>query len=257
MSHKTIAYFKTDTIAEAVFEIRFDTTLQPAFLPGLLYGIEEVKARFPSSEALPASQLPVQLLNVNPELLFTATHKMVGGKEALLVGPRSLAFSVTKPYPRWNNFRTNILWVIGVAKKAQIYERVISSTLRYINVFPLTFNENPFGLDALNLHVKFGDNEIHPRMQQSEGVFLRADIRKGEFQTTTLITAPAKMTSPKDSSIVAEGALLDISVQRQYLDHYFEAKTESIVDETHEIEKSIFMSLLTKNATDMLEPIYE
>ena len=162
-----------DSIVEVTFEIRFAGAQKPvdSLLLGILFSV--FKEQFPTTEALPASQIPAILRMSQPILARQPTQALVGDHKRLLVGDTVVALSHIAPYPGWSKLQPLILRLAETLQGTGVIDRVERFSLKYMNVFQHGGND----LDLAPFKIKC---ELDGFKLRGPGFSLRSEIDQGQ-----------------------------------------------------------------------------
>jgi uncharacterized protein (TIGR04255 family) len=120
-------------IAEAVVDVRFETTVPEEAVFGVVY--QALKDDFPKSTPLPLASLPADVRKADPQLANQPLHRLDGEHLTVMVGAQSVTVGFRAEYPGWaavsERFRTTLARVAqtGLIGKPQRFG------LRYISFF--------------------------------------------------------------------------------------------------------------------------
>lgn len=238
-----------DAILEAVFEVRFSSNRNDlsSILPGLLYG--ELSELFPSAEQLPLSNMPPEMLNLNPALAYQPTHALKGKNITLRFGQKSAVLSVARPYMGWQEFKKLILKCVHALGKTSFVQTVERCSLKYTNL--LSEGRNAQDLRQLDISVRLGQFDIanSNTLIRSEFIYrgLTNIVQIVSGATLTLIGS----TDPKPY----QGVVLDIDTIKNGPLNNFQTELSDVLDEIHNTEKAVFFGLLTDETFNKLGPI--
>lgn len=237
-----------DTISEVVFEIRFEPAVADTadLLPGLLF--PSLKSTYPKLIRLPAAEIPAQLRQQQPNLMYRALHALQGRRKRVMVGDRVIGLSVNRPYPGWSGLTNLIHEVLEAAKTTSAISRIERAALRYTNVIRL--RDNLADLSPLKLRFELG-----PFQHRGDGTKLRAEISHNECLGVVQVIANATVTTPEGDSM--SGLVLDIDVHATDDLGNFWADSTPIIERLHQTEKEIFFGLLTEESITQLGPIWK
>jgi uncharacterized protein (TIGR04255 family) len=84
-------------IVDAVVEIRFDASVPPGAVFGLVYGA--IKHAFPKPIQLPTLNVPEEMRRLNPALLYQPQFRLESETLAALIGPNMFAVGMLGEYP--------------------------------------------------------------------------------------------------------------------------------------------------------------
>jgi uncharacterized protein (TIGR04255 family) len=122
---------KYPLVAEALFEIRFESSLPYGIVPGRLY--EALKGQFPTANELPLAKVPVQ---VGPPHIVR--HRFYSHDESRLFQTGVGVLTVNHlRYKGFRQFLSDCESVLAAANSIRLWERVIRTGLHYINKAPL------------------------------------------------------------------------------------------------------------------------
>lgn len=233
-------------LIEALFEIRFEPTAPAAgdLLPGLLYSA--MKIEYPEVVPLPVASIPRQIRDSNPNLLYQASHRLVGGPNSVQIGDRVVALSTTA-YPGWLRFKDMVEFLVEAAKGTGLLKRVDRFSFKYINLIEALQTEEQ--LPLLNLQIKLTGSAPLER-----GFQLRVERNDGDFITIIQIAPNATTKHPATAKEVS-GLLIEVDTLRLGVGNEFLTNRASLIDEGHSVAKRTFFSLLTGSALERLGPV--
>ena len=108
---------KSCPIIDALVEIRFETTLNPNAVFGLIYGA--LINDYPGEvESLPILQVPEVVRINDPALKFKPLYKIINKEVVIQIGNDMLSISSAIPYIGWETFQNHISKIINV-----VYEK--------------------------------------------------------------------------------------------------------------------------------------
>lgn len=226
-------------IHEAVAEARFESTVHPDAVFGIVYQV--LKAEFPNMSALPVTKLPAALRN-ETDIAYTPHYSLVNDRLTVLVGPRVLAVGMRGGYPGWESLSRDFMRIIEQFSKADIVTRPTRYGLRYISFFP--FDIYP----KLRLRVTV-DNEP---LEGAE-TFFKTIITQENCRCLVQVG--------KDLALVGQpmhqGSIIDIDTYTLDVGADFLASFAKFLQTAHQLEKQLFFRLLTEEFLETLSPIYE
>lgn len=229
-------------IVDALIEIRFETSLFPNAVFGLIY--DAIRGDYPGTvEKLPILQLPDQLREQDPGLKFKPHYKIENTEFILQIGPDVLTISTKMPYPGWEKFESHVFYILGKIIEKKIISRVIRLGHRYINFFPGNIFSN------LNIEFSMCKGDYKPL-----GTIIYTETKDGEFVNTLQLSNNA--TSEKDKKITL-GTVIDIDTYRVFDDSSFINSHNDNINIAHITGKKLFFSLLKDDLLNSLNPIYE
>lgn len=213
-------------IREAVFEIRYNTSIPSEVIPGLLYqGLAE---KFPEIQNLPILDMPESIRNNEASLTFAPHYSFKGDGYKFQVGPKSASLVCCEPYAGWGDFKDNINFILRSLGEANVIKEVTRTGLRYINVF-----KNTDVFESLNIQISIAGNDLIGNKN-----VIRSDFPYQDYRCIVQTSNDA-LDTLDDTSV----SLLDIDVIRD-ISSSQKPNYEEILLESHKIEKEIFFSML-------------
>jgi len=253
-AHRLPAKLKREPLADAVFEIRFSSTIPGSnIIPGALASL--VRAEDLPVERLPASDIPSRIRDIDPRLRSQPLMRMHWGESfAILIGDTGLSLASKIPYPGWKSergFKSHILQLIKHVTDANAIQSVERYSLKYTTV-----------IDGKDLAEQIGRFKVDLRLGEyqlkAEPFSIRVEIRDGGLLHLVQLAAPASVAADKGGT--RTGALIDI-------DGICEHKTSDLkqflhelpnrIEQLHTRDKERFFDLLTPDTLAYLEPIYD
>jgi uncharacterized protein (TIGR04255 family) len=231
-------------IVEVVAEVRFQTSLPPQAVPGVVY--ESVRTHFPKMVTLPAASIPEEMGKIDPNLLYQAHYRLEGGDRGIiLVGPHNVALGPKSvPYPGWPNVGNDVKTAFEPIAAAGFITRIERFGLRYINFFEgnvlpkLALSFIIAGTPAIALGTTFRT------IVDEEGCKVLLQIANG----VALINAPEKMGSIVDVDCFAELPSNSGDLNRSF---------SVFIENAHAAEKRLFYRLLKPDFLQSLNPTYD
>jgi len=189
--------------------------------------------------------VPRDLRTKDANLLYQATHELGGMARAVRVGDRVLTLSCTSPYPGWVEFKNAIVRLLQTAAATRMIAQPERLSFRYINVIPGA-PQRP-RLPLLNLRIDspypFVEDGFHFRFEHHEGSFI------------TIVQVAPNVTAKGATGAPISGLLLDLDTIKSDPGQTFWDKGEDL-EEAHTKTKTAFLSVLTQETIEQLEPIY-
>lgn len=236
-----------EPLIEALFELRFTANAPAAsILPGMLFSNLGSGLRI---EKLPASELPQQLRNVDPNMMFAPLVRVLWDKLTILISDRSIAVASTLPYIGWKAFQPAILRVLDITRQSGLVTTVERFSLKYTDIIPSTLG-NAKSLVRCDLRV--GDHDV-----TGSNFLVRTELTEGKLIHIVNIGSPAVAALVDGTS--REGVAIDVdSIQTTGGVPFAEVfdGLASILDSLHDENKRMFFSCLTPEAIEKLEPSY-
>jgi len=237
-----------DTIAEAIFEIRFLEKSELSFelLLGSIY--PSVHADFPKIVALPITQLPRTLVSADPNLRYQPLNRLDGEHFGISIGNRILAIHCKAPYQGWSNYKFQIIRILGLVKKSEVIGSLERISIKYVNV--LQKDDFPEGIDALKVSLKIDDLEYDKSTVQ-----LRSEIIDNDTITIVEILTSAILTIG-DGKQRVNGVLVSVdTVCNKNIENFWD-NTDKYLELVHQTEKNIYFNVLTETTLKKLGPEY-
>ncbi|WP_316202831.1 MULTISPECIES: TIGR04255 family protein [unclassified Bradyrhizobium] len=147
---------KHDAIIEVSFEIRFDLEEGSPLSEVILGRLADAEPwRGFVQRRLPAADIPAVLRRGDPNLKYQAAIQLIGpsGREQVAIGPNSVSFTRTAPYPGWNEkFRAEVQGVTDILFRVAPRATLSRLGLRYVNTLR-SIPHGIAGIESLNLRV--------------------------------------------------------------------------------------------------------
>jgi uncharacterized protein (TIGR04255 family) len=237
-----------DTIIEALYEIRFNTkTVSVAeILVGPLY--QHLRDHSPIVERSPAANIPPDLRKSDPNLTYLPFHNIQIAKGySLSIGDRSFLISCPRPYPGWHTgFEDFILEMTGVLFGTGLIDVVERFSIKYANIIP---SDKPLALNALEVKLLAGQYDLASAITQ-----VRSELMINGFLNIVQLSSKAIHKLVDGTSIA--GALLDIDTIKMGPFDNFLNDIPKLLNAAHDIEKQLFVDILTPETLQLLEPTY-
>lgn len=238
-----------EPLIDAIFEMRLVSTAPlSSILPGILFS---QLGNVTGIERLPAADLPKPVRDLDQNLRFAPTVRVVWQKFWVLLSDQSISLACTLPYPGWAEFRAAILQVLNIVEKTKFIERVERYSLKYVDLI----ESSDLGEQAafVNLTLKLGAHLL-----EKENFQVRLEIPEQSFINAVQLVSAATATLADQTQ--KQGLIIDIDTI-QNVDGIGLAKLiENFPDrltEIHKTNKSTFFSCLTDKALQSLGPKYE
>jgi uncharacterized protein (TIGR04255 family) len=226
-------------IIEAIFEVRFESSLPDDATFGIVYN--QFKDEFQQVEQLPVLQLPAVIRNQDPNLKFTPHYKIKKDNFIIQIGPKVFSLVNLKDYCGWDKFSKKIHDTYNKLSELKLINKYYRTALRYINVFPdiNIFNKS-------NLKILLNDEQINDNKINFSSEF------PYEYGASNL-----KLINHAEAAIenqVVKGSIIDIdtNVEINKFDSFQDA-----IECAHHAEKTLFFDLLGNEFLLSLNPVYE
>jgi len=237
-----------EPLIEAIFEVRFTATLPvSSILPGLMF---QQLAGEKVIERLPASELPQQLRNIDPNLKYAPLVRIRWLPFTILISDQSVGLACAPPYPGWTAFKLAILKIAEIIGTANVIDLVERFSLKYTNILSATYGN----IDSLlDFELKIGASG-----SASKNVQIRAEIPKDGLIHIVQLLSSGTARLPDGST--KEGVVFDIDTISIINPTKFSDFLPTLSDRVefgHYENKALFFACLTQKTMDNLEPIYD
>lgn len=246
---RRIVRLQRDTIVEATFELRFEGTTQTVadLIPGLLFGV--YKDRKPKALRTPVAEFPRELQASDPLLKYSPRQGILLDNFRILFGDLTAQVSHSRPYVGWTKFRAMITDVLGQLRHSGLIKTVERCSLKYVNLIPSAGSiEEQFA--CIELNAALGERDLTKRL-----TMIRTEIHEGMIVSIVELSPNATVRIP-DGKENLRGLMISVDTINTNVDGFW-AKTDQILDTTHEMEKSIYFDTLTDKTIASLGPVYE
>lgn len=243
---KILKELESDTIIEAIFELRF-TSKVPAvanILLGLLF--QEFRADYPKIERLLGAELPQQIIDTDPKLHHALHYKLIGDPFTIQIGEHVCSISCPRHYVGWSKFQPKIIELLKFLEDSKLIEAPERFSVKYVNVVPT--NEGALKGFKLSISTEAFDLDERP-------LNLRTEIKEDDF--INLVQISTRVTAKVEGGEEIQGALFEIDTI--YLGGFtnFWDEITDLLKRAHTIEKGIFTSFLDKDTLNNLGPVWE
>jgi uncharacterized protein (TIGR04255 family) len=246
IGHRIPKRLRKEPLLEVLWEIRFSSDKESVveLLPGLIY--QAMGATYQKTSRLPAANLPPPVLQQDMALRYVPTIRLGGERYSIQIGEHLVSLSCNRPYTGWHEFKGKILELTEMLKGTNLLTRPERFSLKYIDVIPVSVSPS---LEPLEVILKIGNQEITDNTVQ-----LRTELPEDGFLHIVQIASPAKVELPTGERF--DGVLLEIdTIYQLKLDDFWSSFPE-LLGQAHDLCKSLFFRLLTKDTIDRLEPEY-
>ncbi|MFH0824565.1 MAG: TIGR04255 family protein, partial [Pseudomonadota bacterium] len=197
---------------------------------------------------LPAAAIPGPVADQDPAFKHVPKIRLEGSNRAIQIGGHVLALSCRRPYSGWKSFFSDIMTLIGVARKTNLIESIERFSLKYLDLIEL---DHPPDLSCLNVELKVGTREV-----RTQPLNIHTEIQEAGLLHIIRILSPAEAAFPEDSRKLT-GVLLDIDTIHPMGNNESWDYLESRLSICHSASKAVFFGLLTPETLSKLEPEYE
>ena len=230
---------KNDAIVEALLEIQFESDDIGEIVIGRLSDADEWNGY--STNRLNSANIPENIREKDPGLRFQPVieRRAQDGTSTARIGSHVLSYHVYAPYSGWKNFEPKLTSIIELLFNKTTNLRVSRLGFRYIN-FLQSGPHNLSGLTELSLKIQLQDAQLN------DDINLAYQTKPTHEHNVTLRVASPNFINadirPKDLVCVAD---VDVFTPE---DFSVSDKKHVIqwMKDAHEIEKSSFFSLFTK-----------
>ncbi len=232
-------------LREAIIEVRFESAMPGLgdILPGVLYST--LKGDYPEVTTLPLANVPRTIRDKNPLFLYQHSHRLSGKSGMVQIGDRVVAVNVQN-YPGWQSLRTMAASLIAAVKQTGLVKEAERFSMKYTNVIESQPPEHQLSL--INMQVR-----VNQQVPMEAGFQLRYEVQSGAY-TTIVQIVPNAVAKENDKEI--EGLLLDLDTVRDKPGREFWSDPTGLLDEAHLACKTYFVSLLTKEALERMQPVW-
>ncbi|WP_277656306.1 TIGR04255 family protein [Seleniivibrio woodruffii] len=237
---------KKDKVAEAVCELRFETSLDSSLILGLFFG--ESRTKYPNIETLPINNIPEAVRQSDPNLVFLPTHRIKGSDHRfnIQIGSRSVSIVTQEPYCGWSDFKSEILYTLDIIRKQEIVKHFVQLGLKYIDFF----DENLLELSKISIN-------INDRVIKSESSNLNVSMTYEENIISNIQVANKVDVHFTNSNINKNGSILSIDNIIVNPDMLSFDNIESTIEKAHDLQKKLFFEhIIKKDYLETLEPEY-
>ncbi len=225
-------------ITEAVIELRFEPSVERDAVFGILY--QKLKGTYSDSvEKTAILQLPQQLRDSDPDLIYQPYYRLKRENFITQIGPNVVSVSATGEYPGWQTLKDEFVRVFGFVKASDVASSYSRFALRYIN------NIKGDVTDKMKWVISLGGKDLTKLPLSMTSV-----ITDGQVSSTFRFRNDMKDKAGDRLSVIDIDSVLNAPV----LD--FEERIDEYLDIVHLSEKEIFFSSLTEEYIHSLNPEY-
>lgn len=229
-------------IIESVVEIRFDTDIPSDAIFGVIYNA--FKNEFSKKpKNLPILQLPADIRNKDPNLLYKPHYRLSDGTFLFQIGPKVISLVNKGEYVGWNTFFPKIKDCFRKIKSLEIIEKTKRLGLRYINFF-----EGINIYEQINLQLLLNEEPL-----KSDIILVRTTLKTGDFLGNLQISNDSKFTRNNTKML---GSTIDIDVHLEENGKTIIDQIDSMIEKAHVEEKELFFGLIKKEFLNQFNPEY-
>jgi uncharacterized protein (TIGR04255 family) len=249
MSKPVPIRLQKEPLLEAIWEIRFASD-EPVrdMLPGMLY--QALRNTQPVTVArLPSADIPRPIAQHDEGLRYLPTVRLEFSQNdpfIIQMGERLVTLNCRRPYPGWLAFSKRARELAQMLESTGLINHPERFSLKYIDLIEL---EAQPSLASLEASLSLAGHDLVNRPVQ-----LRTEIHQAPFIHVLQVASPVDL-------VVAgaerhRGTLVDIDTIHPAGEDFW-TTLEQRLNEAHSQSKQLFFDLLTDNAINQLEPIYE
>ena len=237
-----------EPLVDAVFEVRLNGVPPLAdILPGFL--LHDLGQGTPITR-LPAAEIPFPMRKEDVNLQFAPIQRLDLDGFSVLVGDRNIIVSCQLPYPKWPNFKPDILDVMSRVTKVVLTGTIERYSVKYVNLIQAPTHQEQ--IKKIAMDITLGDLQV-----RDEHVTLRVHNRE---EDVVHILSIATGATGKINGNTVSGVLVDIDSIRDV--NVPDAKTfadnlEEGLESLRQSNKKKFFSFLTKETIEEMGPTYE
>ncbi len=236
-------------MVDAVFEVRLNGASQLAdILSGfLLYDLG------PGTRLrrLPSAEIPYPLRKDDSNLRFTPIQRVETGRYSILIGDPNVVVSCELPYPKWANFKKDILNVMQrIAKLNELDGYIDRYSVKYVNLIQAAdFQEQ---ITKINTSIRLGSLKVRDELFTLQVHQVENDI----YHILSIATGASGNFNGKEVA----GVLVDVDSIKNVNIPNFQVFVDSLEDELEGLKqsnKAKFFGCLTKETIKEMGPTYE
>ena len=214
-------------IKEAVFELRFESSVPEDAIFGIVFN--QFKDEFNNTAtSLPILEIPSQIRNQDPNLMFAPHYKMDSEFFTMQVGPKVISLVNINEYKGWKYFQERIAKTFERLQKIGIVTKVNRLALRYINIFP---NKDIF--ESSSVQILLEDSPL-----DSSNINLVTEIKNDSISSSIRVISGAQVAMANE---IIQGSVVDIdsSIQNVESNCFLDN-----LNQVHEEEKRLFYKII-------------
>ncbi|MFO7852064.1 MAG: TIGR04255 family protein [Bacteroidota bacterium] len=227
-------------IIDAIFEVRFTSKMPSSAIFGVIYG--QLSSKYPDVHKLPLSQMPEQLRETDPNLMYKPIYKITDGQFIVQIGPKVITISSPPEYIGWKEYSTRIYNCLKSLQQINVVDKVIRIGLRYMNFFDYNI------FDDIKMGVMFDSKPI-----TSDNTQIRTELKELSFNCTLQVANKVEISK---ENIKRNGSIIDIDTFRSERLGKFFSQYKEIIEEAHIAEKTTFFRLFTEEGIQKYNPQY-
>lgn len=243
--HRLPKKIQKEPLIDATVEIRFESLIDRSAVFGVIY--YALRELYTKVEQLPIMQLPLDAIESDPLTASQARYRIYSEKFNLQIGPSSVSVHCNNNYLGWAEYSQEIFRVIQIINELKIVKNVNRVGVRYVNFLH-------YSLDIfrdLQLKLSFPQRNLD-KLPTTIRVLL-PELPDNKYFTQLSIANYTEAIRDNEKMV---GSVIDIDTIRTVdLENFFSGYKQ-IIDQAHDIEKSLFFGLFTEEYLESLEPLY-
>lgn len=225
-------------IVESNVEIQFETDIPLDAVFGVIYN--QFQSEYEKVDKLPILQLPEYVRTVDPNLKYKPYYKLTKGNIVFMIGPKVINIGCINSYAGWATFSKVINSHLMRVIETKALKKITRYGIRYINFFE-------HGLSGkIKLEVATGAFPF-----ALKDPYIKTYVENNKF--TVLLQIANQATIIKESKRKA-GSIIDLDVSLSSTKNDIIPNIDSIVQDSHNVEKEIFFSILKEEFLATLNP---
>jgi uncharacterized protein (TIGR04255 family) len=237
-----------EPLVDAIFEVRFrDTSPIADILPGVLF---QENGQNTKISRLPVAELPPDMRESDPNLRYAPVVRVELEKYLVSVGDRSVLINCKLPYPKWKQFKAEILEIVARIAKLGVAGNVERYSLKYVNLIQApTIAEQ---VSKINMSISLGDVKV-------SGDHANVQVHHKEDGIIHILSVVVGAQANLADGQVIFGTIVDIDSIRELAPvdfASFEKSLEPGLQHLRQANKQKFFACLTAQAIQEMGPIY-
>ena len=200
---------------------------------------------------LPAAEIPQPMRANDPALHYAPTQRLEWGNYVIAVGDRNVIISCKLPYPKWPNFKSKILEIVGLIAEVGVAGNVERFSVKYVNLIEAPSLAEQIAKIDLTLRIsslEVNDDHFDMKVHHVEG------------ETIHILTVITGATAGMPDGREAFGVVVDIDSIRNIQPIPFDAFAQGLDGELETLRlsnKIQFFGCLKQATVDEMRPVYE
>jgi uncharacterized protein (TIGR04255 family) len=227
---------ETDLVLSAAFEMRFSTIVPPEAVFGMLYPIVVQKYPHAKLTKLPIIQLPDEIRQIDSTFKYMPYYQFDIDTREIAIGPKTIQFSVQKPYTGWKQLQTFIIDLLPQFFDINLFEEIERTGLRFVNFMEQSLHS------IANINFQIGNKQF-----AHQSAVFSVEIEVDEYMLSLQLVNNATIKTPALYQL--KGSVIDIEIIKEvdFSVSDFRDKIEVILEESHQIEEQLFFEMLRPN----------